>query len=389
MRLKTQTVIIKTTNDCNLNCKYCFVEKSVPRNQLISIGIVKRLFDELEMHSSVPKIRLIWHGGEPLLAGITFFHDVLALQKEYKKEFTNCIQTNGTLLTEDFAKFFKDNSFQLGLSLDGPKSLNDSARVDRSNNGTFDRVIKKMSILKTLKIPFGVLATISKYNVGKAEELYNFCKGHSLPLKLSPLYMSGNTRENIDLLSISPDEYAEFLIELTEIWMNDPSPVEIETLESILGNVLAHGEYPTSCSFNPNCYEHFLAIGPTGDLYPCCLFQGFEEYKYGNISHLSIAEIPHSTVWKRLKGRTDYINVVCADCPIMEYCHGGCPFSAVAPYNTLNKKDYYCGAYRRSIPAILEITEKKIRRLENERRKEEGDWRTHSGTSQELQRDGL
>jgi len=362
MGLKTYSVIMKVTNDCNMNCKYCFVEKSAPRNRIISLETVKRLFDELEIHSPSQSIQLIWHGGEPLLASLDFFQGVINLQKEYKKEYVNSIQTNGTLLTEEFARFFKENTFEIGVSLDGPKQLNDLVRVYRSGKSSFEKVVNNMMILKKLKIHFGLLSTLSKANVRNAREIYSFCKEYELPLKFSLLYFSGNARENLDLLSVTPDECAEFLLELAKIWMNDPSPIEIDNLEKFLGNVLVHGKYPLSCSALTNCHEGFLAIGPTGDIYPCCLFQGYEEYRYGNIHEISLAEIPNTIVWEKLDGRVDYINKVCSDCPIKEYCNGGCPFHAIAHYDKINKKDYFCKLYKKVIPTILEILMKKIRR---------------------------
>ena len=361
MCLKTQKVVMKVTNDCNLSCKYCYIEKIVLRNRIISVDTVKRLFDELEIHSTMPKIWLRWHGGEPLLANIDFFREVVDFQKEYKKEYVNSIQTNGTLLSEEFARFFKENSFEIGLSLDGPKILNDSARVFSSGKGSFDKVVKKMLILNRLKVPFKVLSTISKINVKNAKDLYAFCKEHELPLKFSLLYLSGDARDNVDLLSVSPDEYSEFLIELTEIWMNDPSPIEIETLELYLGNVLEHGKHPTLCNFGTKCHEGFLAIGPSGDLYPCSPFQGYTEYRYGNIHEISLADIHYTPVWEKLEKRVDYINKVCSNCSIKEYCNGGCPFNAFAHYNTIERKDYFCNMYKTVIPALLEIVKKKIK----------------------------
>ena len=361
MGLKTQKVVMKVTNDCNLSCKYCYVEKFAPRNRFISLETVKRLFDELEMHSNIPKIWLRWHGGEPLLASIDFFQDVVDLQKEYNKQFVNSIQTNGTLLTEEFAKFFKENSFEIGVSLDGPKELNDAARVYGSGKGSFDKIVNNMLILKRLKVSFKVNATISKINIKNAKDLYDFCKEYELPLKFSLLYFSANARDNVDLLSVSPDEYSKFLIELAEIWINDPSPIEVETLELYLGNVLEHGKHPTLCNFGSKCYEGFLAIGPTGDLYPCSPFQGYEEYRYGNIHKISLADIPYTPAWEKLERRVEYINKTCSDCPIKEYCHGGCPFNAFAYYNKIEKKGYFCNVYKTVIPAILEIVKKKIK----------------------------
>ncbi|MCG8430976.1 MAG: radical SAM protein [Candidatus Omnitrophica bacterium] len=374
MELKTNTVIVKVTNDCNINCRYCFVEKTVPRGGFITDEVLKRLFDELEEHSSAPAIRIIWHGGEPLLAGIEFFRKVVTMQKAYKKKYTNCIQTNGLLLTEDIAGFLKDNSFQVGVSLDGPRALNDAVRVDRSGNGTFENVFKNILLLKEQKVPFGILVAVSRHNAGKAKELYSFCRQYGLPFKVSSLYTSGNARDNIDLLAISPDEYAGFLEELAQVWMDDSSPVDIQTLESMLGNIIEHGRYQMICSFSSDCCESFLAVGPTGDLYPCCLFQGFEEYRYGNISRMSIAGICHTAVWKELKGRADYIdNKACPGCPIKEYCRGGCPFNAFTAYGSVMRKDHYCRTYKRVMPAILEIAGAKMKEVRDGRKERTGD----------------
>ncbi len=234
MKLNTHTVIIKATNDCNLNCKYCFVEESVPRNQVISLETIQRLFDELEAHASQPVIHLTWHGGEPMLAGIDFYRKVLDLQNNYKKRFINSIQTNGTLIDEKYARFFKENSFLIGISLDGPQKINDLVRVGKSDNGTFEKVSKNLLTLRKFEANFGILATIAKHNVKRAKELYTFFKDNSLSPNFSVLYPSGRALRNIDFLSISPHEYAKFLIEITDFWMDDGEPIELRSVESII-----------------------------------------------------------------------------------------------------------------------------------------------------------
>lgn len=360
MKLNTHTVIIKVTNDCNLNCKYCFVEKSVPRNRIIAIETIKRLFDELEVYASQPVIHLTWHGGEPMLAGIDFYKDVINLQKNYKKRFINAIQTNGILIDEKYARFFKENSFLIGISLDGPKGINDLARADKTDKGTFERVFKNFLTLTRLEVNFGVLATIARHNVNHTKELYTFFKDKRLSVNFSVLYPSGNAMQNIDFLAISSQEYAKFLIDMTDIWINDSQPIELRSVELIINNLLSYGHCRKTCTFCENCHESFLALGPTGDLYPCCLFQGFHDFRYGNIHQISLSQIPKSTVWGKLENRVEYIKGECSNCEIEEYCHGGCSFNAFANYGELNRKDYYCNSHKKAFPILLEILEKKL-----------------------------
>lgn len=360
MKLNTHTVIVKVTNDCNLNCKYCFVEETVPRNQIIPIETIQRLFDELEAYAAPPVIHLTWHGGEPMLAGIEFYRKVLDLQKSYKKSFVNAIQTNGTLINEEYARFFKENSFLIGVSLDGPKNINDLVRIDKANKGTFKKVVKNLQILRRLEVNFGILATIAKHNVNQAKELYTFFQDMGLSASFSALYPSGHAVQNIDFLSVTTLEYADFLTEVMDLWINNSQSIALRSVELIINNLLSYGQCRKTCTFCESCHESFLALGPTGDLYPCCLFQGFQDFRYGNIHQISLSQIPKSTVWRKFVSRGEYVKNACSNCEIEEYCHGGCPFNSLANYGKLNKKDYYCKSHKRAFPAILEILENKL-----------------------------
>lgn len=360
MELDTHTIIVKVTNDCNLDCKYCFVEEAVPRNRIIPMETLELLFDELEVHASQPTVHLTWHGGEPMLAGIEFYKEVIDLQKTYKKSFVNAIQTNGTLINEEYASFFRDNSFLVGVSLDGPEHINDLVRVDKVGRGTFKRVTQNLQILRESEVNFGVLSTIARHNVSHAKEVYDLFQNRGLSASFSALYPSGHAVRNMKFLSVTPMEYADFLIEAMYLWMNSSQSTSLRSVELILKNMLSYGQSSKTCTFCENCHESFLALGPTGDLFPCCLFQGLEDFRYGNIHQISLSKIPSSTVWKKLKDRAKYIKTACSGCEIEEYCHGGCPFNSVASYGKLNKKDYYCSSHRKAFPAMLEMLENKV-----------------------------
>lgn len=355
-RLNIHTVIVKVTNDCNMNCHYCFVEKSAPRHVVISLDIIQRILEELEEHSSQPVIELTWHGGEPILAGIRFYRQVVELQKRFnKKRFVNSIQTNGMLINDEFAELFKEHSFSVGVSLDGPQAIHDSFRTDKAGNGTFQRIAQNLAFLKRQNVNFGILATIARHNIGHAGELYAFLKDNNFSTTFSVLFPSGRARDNIDHLFISSSEFADFLVEITDLWMRDTEPTAMRSIELILGNLLAGGQRSKTCIFSKKCHESFLAVGPTGDLYPCCLFQGYENFKYGNIREISLSQIPETPVWRAMEERLGYIDHACGQCDIEQYCHGGCPFNALATYGTILKKDCYCAAYTKAIPSMVNM----------------------------------
>lgn len=354
--MNTHTVIIKVTNDCNMACHYCFVEKSAPRRVVISLGTIQRLLEELEEHSSQPVIHLTWHGGEPMLVGVRFYRQIVELQTRFKKKkFVNAIQTNGTLINDEFAELFKEHGFLVGVSVDGPEAIHDAGRIDKNGNGTFQRIAENLALLKTKSVNFGILSTITRHNVGHAGELYGFLKNNGFSTTFSVLFPSGNARDNINRLSISPSEFSDFLVETADLWMNDTEPTAMRSIELMLGNLLADGQRSKSCIFSKKCHESFLAIGPTGDLYPCCLFQGHEDFKYGNIHEISLSQIAETLVWRAMEERVEYVNRACGPCDIKEYCHGGCAFNALVTDGTILKKDCYCAAYKQAIPRMINM----------------------------------
>ncbi|MDQ5767937.1 radical SAM/SPASM domain-containing protein [Thiothrix subterranea] len=354
-----QTVIIKVINECNLRCTYCFVEPSVPRKVMITETIVRQLLDELEKYSAESTIHLVWHGGEPTLAQPTFFRRMKELQAGRSIKFVNLIQTNGTLLTDSYVSVLKHLDFHIGLSLDGPESLNDRARIDKKGHGSFAKIQHAIEILRKYKMPFGVLATIAQHNINDADKLYTFCKDHGVSLKLSPLYHSGKATCNIDSLAISIDEYTVFTNQLAKLWLEDDDPVKIDPIEPLLVNVLG-GSAAIGCAFSKNCHHNILAIGPTGDLYPCGMFQGFPEFSYGNILTTSLNDVVSSNVFRRMDNRSNAIAETCSPCSIREKCNGGCPFHSMVNIGFLNEKTPLCQPYKNSITTILDVISKRL-----------------------------
>jgi len=353
MTLPIQTVVIKVTNECNMRCTYCFVEPSVPRRVMIDEEIVCRLLDDLEDFSTESKVHLVWHGGEPTLAGPEFFRRMKKLQAGRSIEFLNLLQTNGTLLTSSFVSVLKELGFQIGLSLDGPRIPNDRARVDKKGRGSFSRILDTMELLRRHEVPFGILATIARHNVDCALELYDFCREHRVPMKLSPLYHSGAAARHLDSSAISVEEYAAFTRGLAERWLVDDEPVEVDPIVPLLVRVLG-GSAGHGCAFSENCHHRFLGIGPTGDLYPCGMFQGHEGYSYGNIKMMSLGEIESTPTFSAMSARSEAILETCEPCAIREQCNGGCPFHALANTGSLNARTPLCRPYKEALATLVD-----------------------------------
>jgi len=353
MALPIQTVVIKVTNECNIRCKYCFVEPSAPRGVVINEQIVRRLLDDLEQLATESAVHLVWHGGEPTLAGPGFFRRMRELQAGRSTEFVNLMQTNGTLLTDSYVSLLKELGFRIGLSLDGPRSLNDSARVDKKGRGSFAKILGAMATLRRHDMPFGILATIARHNIDDAETLYRFCREHRVPLKLSPLYHSGEAARRLDSLAISIEEYAHFTRRLAELWLEDDNPVRVDPIEPLLVRLLG-GQAEQGCAFSENCHHRFLAVGPTGDLYPCGMFQGFSAYSYGNILRMRLGDIEYSAIFRSMNERSGAIAEKCEPCAIRAHCHGGCPFHALANTGSLNERTPLCRPYKEAIASMVD-----------------------------------
>ena len=215
-------------NACNLNCKYCYTYGSYNQKyDLISIDVIKKIFNLTinEFYKNLDYINSIyskkdinkvkkynprfltleyaWHGGEPLLAGLDFYKNIINLQKDiFPKNihFVNKIQTNGTLINEDYSKFFKKNNFAIGVSLDGPKFINDKYRVNKNNFSSFNQVIKGINLLKKNKNKFNVLSTLNNFTINKIKPInyIDFYNNLNVDLQINLMYPVGRGKNIVD-----------------------------------------------------------------------------------------------------------------------------------------------------------------------------------------------
>jgi len=341
---------------CNLDCEYCFFLSK----EMLYPGSRFRMADDLletylrqliEAHASSPEVTVAWQGGEPTMMGLDFFRRSVELAEKHRmphQRIAYTVQTNATLIDEDWAAFFKENGFLVGVSIDGPKEIHDTYRVDKGGKGSFDRVMAGLAHLRDAEVEWNALTTIHAANQSRGREIYRFLRDgcgarfmqfipiveratpQTLPIanegwgegvKERPLY----TQEG-DLLtdrSIAPEGYGRFLIDVFEEWVRrDVGEVFVQMFDVALANW--HGEPPSLCVHSETC-GLALAIEHTGDLYSCDHFVE-PAFKLGNIKDKHMIELitsPQQTKFGRDK--RDTLPRFCRECDVRFACHGGCP----------------------------------------------------------------
>lgn len=349
-RKKKITIIAKPTHDCNLRCKYCYIEDGAESGKMSDATLQTSIAKVSDFSDSS---NWIWHGGEPLLMGLDFFKKVQRLQKKKSENhrFTNGIQTNGTLITEallDFIEEFSD--FYLGISLDGPEHLHNKSRLYASQKGSFEQVMCGIQKAKKggKRISGGVICVVNATNIDHPKELYEFFRDHEINVKFNPLIKSGNARKNINSLGITPSQYGNFLKKLWEIYNTDVESkgditIEIDPFIDVLGNVAT--KVPLGCNYSGRCRDSFISIGPQGDIYPCGRFDGIPEFWMGNIWTHTIEEAINSEIHQKLKRRSIETIAGCEKCDEKEICNSGCMHNAYCEGDIMGK-DPYCKSYK-------------------------------------------
>jgi uncharacterized protein len=344
------TVIVKTTYDCNMGCKYCY-EGDKPPNTRIELQTIRNLIYKIVDYQSPDKpIKIIWHGGEPLLMGINFFKEVVRLQQSFspKYEFENGIQTNGVLLSDKFIKFFMQNGFQIGLSLDGPPEIHDAQRL-LGKGASFDKVFRAYTRTKNngneRRKNISALAVFTHNTLKNLNGFYNFFKRNQINVKINPLLFAGNASRTLSYLIISPEEYGEALIYLFDMWLSEEKfTFTIEPFAAIIRSLVS-GQ-PMACTFSGECFDKYLSIDPDGNIIPCGRWSK-DTFMYGNINSIdSIASALTSSDMQRFRQLRKRAIEVCQNCPHRDICHGGCAFSGFMSNGDFSTPDYYCVSYK-------------------------------------------
>ena len=231
---------------CNLSCQYCFyIGKGdlYPKSRFRMSDQVlgEYIRQTIEAHC-IPDVTFAWQGGEPTLLGLAFFEKAIALQKRYCRPgmaIHNTIQTNGTLLNDQWCEFFRKHRFLVGISIDGPRELHDACRTDKEGKGTFDRVMKGIACLKKHKVDFNILCTVNAVNADHPVEVYRFFRDEIKAqfIQFIPVVERDSKSGAVTLLSVNPVQYGKFLIGVFDEWVkHDVGTIYVQHFDTALAN---------------------------------------------------------------------------------------------------------------------------------------------------------
>ena len=339
------TVIVKPTVSCNLACTYCY-EGDPPPTKVMSFDTLEHLTEQAVAHvgSSRP-LHFLWHGGEPLLAGLEFYRRAIAIQDRLKGDvkISNSMQTNGTLLTEEMAGFFQQHGFTLGFSLDGDRQIHNRYRPAKGSRPSFDDVMRGMAIAREYKIGgTGAIAVLSRATLPYIADIYAFFKRTGINLQVNPLIESG--RGCRDDLVMDPSDYGRAMVQLFDRWVGDSEPplISVEPLEEAIGS-RALGR-TRSCTYGGSCRTSYVAIDSMGAIYPCSRFNG-DSFRLGHVEEGGLEAALSSTIQLQLLQRQAETLPGCEQCEYTPVCNGGCMHNAFAVTGSVMERDPYCDSY--------------------------------------------
>lgn len=325
-------ILIKPTGAvCNLDCKYCFYlskETLYPGSDFrMSEAILERYIRQLLESHPGPQVPLAWQGGEPTLMGLEYFRKAVQFAERYKRpdqELQYSIQTNGVLIDAEWAKFFHDHQFLVGISIDGPSDLHDSFRVDKGGAPTHNQVMRGFKHLAEHQVEYNVLCTVNAVNSLHPLKVYRYFRDdlQARYLQFIPIVERTNDAAVMDR-SVDARQWGRFLIEIFDEWVRrDVGMVFVTMFEDALANWL--GIPAGTCVFNPTCGSA-LALEHNGDLYSCDHFVTVE-HLLGNIGEVPLADMIASASQQKFgQDKKDTLPKYCRECPVRFACHGGCP----------------------------------------------------------------
>lgn len=336
---------------CNLACTYCFyLEKEglYPANQpfRMSDEVLESYIRQYIEQQPTDTVTFAWQGGEPTLLGVDFFRKVVALQRRHSigKHIENALQTNGTLLDDEWGRFLKENHFLVGLSVDGPRALHDTYRVDKRQQPTFDLVMRGLHLLKKYAVEFNTLTVVNRKNSRQPLEVYRFLKEigsgfiqfiplverkSAPPRRLAGFRLAEPPQPGADdsapvtAWSVEPAAYGDFLISIFDQWVRkDVGRVFVQLFDVALGNWMNQGS--SLCVFSETC-GHALALEHNGDLYACDHYV-YPEYRRGNLMNQALGDMVRSPAQQKFgRDKSDTLPGYCRKCPVRFACHGECP----------------------------------------------------------------
>lgn len=330
---------------CNLACDYCYyLEKSnlykeSPKH-VMSESLLEKFTGEYINAQTMNQVLFTWHGGETLMRPLSFYKKAMEFQKQYARgrSIDNCIQTNGTMLTDEWCEFFHENNWLVGVSIDGPQEFHDEYRRNKQGLPSFQKVMKGINLLKKHGVEWNAMAVVNDFNADYPLDFYHFFKELDCHyIQFAPIVEriepqadgrhlaspSGTEGYELADFSVTPEQWGKFLCTIFDEWVRkDVGSYYIQLFDSTLANWM--GEQPGACTMAKTC-GHAGVMEFNGDVYSCDHFV-FPEHKLGNIYSNSLMEMLYSEK-QLIFGDAKYSSLPsqCKECAFLFACNGECP----------------------------------------------------------------
>ena len=378
-------------SSCNLACEYCYyLEKNnlykdiqPDKRFIMSDQLLERFIDMYIQSQTTPQVQFCWHGGESLMRPLSFYKRVVELQQMYAAGhiIDNTIQTNGTLLNDEWCRFFKDNNWLVGVSIDGPQEFHDEYRRNKMGAPSFRKVMQGINLLKKHGVEWNAMAVVNDFNADYPLDFYHFFKEiecryiqfapiveRILPRKdgrhlASPMDANGAPLADF---SVSPEQWGNFLCTIFDEWVrHDVGQYFIQLFDATLANWI--GEQPGVCTMARTC-GHAGVMEYNGDVYSCDHFV-FPEYKLGNIRTSTLVEMMYSPRQQQFgNDKFDRLPDQCRRCKYLFACNGECPKNRFAvTADGQPGLNYLCDGYHRFFEHVAPYMDYMANELKNHR----------------------
>lgn len=370
--MKFVNLLIKPASSlCNLRCKYCFYEDEAQNRTQHSMGIMQEeLADTLicQVFEAVDPdgmVSFAFQGGEPTVAGLPYFRHFVAMVKQYRRPGVRihyAIQTNGTLLDEDWGMFFKEEGFLVGLSLDGFRDAHEAHRVDVSGEGTWKRVLIAKALLEKHKVEYNALCVVTGRCANHPEQAYRGLKnlGFRFIQFIACLDPIGRQRGQ-EPWSLTPEAYGKFLCQVFDMWYQDWSTGDYHSVRLFDDYIhILLGDGASTCATCGKCGS-YLVIEGDGSAYPCDFFV-LDRWKIGNLQETPIARLAENEKTTEFLRWGTVKPTECAACPHYRICNGGCKNDWYT--DEIGSHNYYCASFKMlldyALPRMKKIAQAEI-----------------------------
>lgn len=353
---------------CNLACKYCYyLEKSLlfekHSPQVMDDALLEKFIHDYIGAQTTQEVLFTWHGGEPLMRPLQFYKKAVALQRKYAagRRIDNCLQTNGTLLTDEWCRFFKEQGWLVGVSVDGTQEMHDAYRRAKGGGPSHHKVMQGIRLLQKHGVEWNALAVVNDFNADQPKEFYRFFKEIGCRfIQFTPIverllpHADGRQLAAVEEegtggmmpFSVSPEQWGDFLISIFDEWVKeDVGEYFVQLFDATLANWM--GVQPGICTLARTC-GHAGAIEWNGDVFACDHFV-FPQYRLGNLREKSLVEMMYSPKQREFgRAKQTALPRQCRECRWLFACNGECPKNRFA--RTANGEkglNFLCNGYRR------------------------------------------